>query len=95
MKTMTIATSEALLIHGEDEKNDPAILNQIIQLINHLTPESQKSVLDFVLFLTNKESEEATQELLNIPGFMESFEEGKQDIANGNFTNWRSIRHDV
>jgi hypothetical protein len=48
-----------------------------------------------VLFLTDQESQEATQELLNISGFLESFEEGRQDIAKGNLTNWRSIRHDV
>ncbi len=32
------------------------------------------------------ESEEATQELLEIPRFIESFERGKKDIAEGRVT---------
>jgi len=36
--------------------------------------------------IAHKESEEATQELLEIPGFVESFERGKKDIAEGQVT---------
>ena len=50
---------------------------------------------DFLAYLADKESEEATQELVNIPGFIESFERGKKDIAEERVVNWRNSRSDV
>jgi len=47
------------------------------------------------VYLADKESEDATQELFDIPGFIESFERGKKDIAESRVKNWRTIRSDV
>jgi hypothetical protein len=52
-------------------------------------------VADFLGYLVDEESEDATQDLLDIPGFVESFERGKQDIAEGCVRNWRIIRSDI
>jgi hypothetical protein len=71
------------------------IREQIEEYIDQIPPEHLGSVLDFVAYLADRESEDATEELLKIPGFIEAFERGKRDIADGNFVNWRSIRHDV
>jgi hypothetical protein len=35
---------------------------------------------DFLSYLAERESQEATEELLKIPGFKESFEKGKEDV---------------
>ena len=70
------------------------IREQIEEYIDQIPPEHLGSVLDFVAYLADRESEDATEELLKIPGFIEAFERGKRDIADGNFVNWRSIRHD-
>ncbi|AFW93668.1 MULTISPECIES: hypothetical protein [Nostocales] len=61
--------------------------SQLRQEINYnlekLSPDNLKIVAEFLAYLADKESELATQELLDIPGFIASFERGKQDIAQG------------
>jgi hypothetical protein len=61
--------------------------SQLRQEINYnlekLSPDNLKIVAEFLAYLADKESELATQELLDIPGFIASFERGKQDIAEG------------
>jgi hypothetical protein len=51
--------------------------------IDVLSPASAKVALDFMEFLSAKEEDEATQELLAIPGFLADFREGQKDIAEG------------
>jgi hypothetical protein len=77
----------------ESDENTEAIVAQAMEIqdkINqHLKQLSLKRlqvVADFVAYLADKESEEATQELLEIPGFVESFEKGKKDISEGRIT---------
>ncbi|MBD6618729.1 hypothetical protein FNW02_23605 [Komarekiella sp. 'clone 1'] len=75
--------------------NNTEVRQQINQYLDGLSSERLELVADFLAYLTDKESEDATQELLDIPGFIESFERGKKDIAEGRVKNWRTIRSDV
>ena len=75
--------------------NTTEIRHQINQYLDRLSSDRLQLVADFLAYLAEKESEEATQELLDIPGFIESFERGKKDIADGRVANWRTIRSDV
>ncbi|HEY9675913.1 MAG TPA: hypothetical protein V6D11_31010 [Waterburya sp.] len=75
--------------------NTTEIRQQINQHLDRLSSERLQLVAEFLAYLADKESEEATQELLDIPGFIESFEKGKKDIAEGRVANWRTIRTDV
>ncbi|NEU77935.1 hypothetical protein [Nostoc sp. UIC 10630] len=75
--------------------NNTEVRQQINQYLDGLSSERLQVVADFLAHLANKESEDATQELLDIPGFIESFEEGKKDIAEGRVKSWRTIRSDV
>ena len=75
--------------------NTTEIRQQINQHLDRLSSERLQLVAEFLAYLADKESEEATQELLDIPGFIESFERGKKDIAEGRVANWRTIRSDV
>ncbi len=75
--------------------NNTAIRQQINQYLDELSSERLELVADFLAYLAEKESEETTQELLEIPGFIESFERGKKDIAEGRVKNWRTIQSDV
>ncbi|MFN6466425.1 MAG: hypothetical protein RMZ41_032050 [Nostoc sp. DedVER02] len=75
--------------------NNTEVRQQINQYLDGLSSERLELVADFLAYLADKESEDATQELLNIPGFIESFERGKKDIAEGRVKNWRTIRSDV
>jgi len=56
------------------------IRNQVKQYVDQLSPEKLKVAADFLSYLAERESQEATEELLNIPGFKESFEKGKEDV---------------
>ncbi|BAY90722.1 MULTISPECIES: hypothetical protein [unclassified Tolypothrix] len=71
------------------------VRQQINQYLDGLSSERLQLVADFLAYLADKESEDATQELLDIPGFIEAFERGKKDIAEGRVRNWRTIRSDV
>ncbi|MBW4505009.1 MAG: hypothetical protein KME64_00585 [Scytonematopsis contorta HA4267-MV1] len=75
--------------------NPTEIRQQINQNLDTLSSERLGLVAEFIAYLADKESQDATQELLDIPGFIESFERSKKDIAAGRVTNWRSIRTDV
>ncbi|MCC5657895.1 hypothetical protein LC608_13025 [Nostoc sp. XA010] len=75
--------------------NNTEVRQQINQYLDVLSSERLQLVADFLAYLADKEGEDATQELLDIPGFIESFERGKKDIAEGRVKNWRTIRSDV
>ncbi len=75
--------------------NTAEIREQINQHLDRLSSDRLQLVAEFLAYLADKESEEATQELLDIPGFIESFERGKKDIAQGRIASWRTIRSDV
>ncbi|QDL10781.1 hypothetical protein DP113_25210 [Brasilonema octagenarum UFV-E1] len=71
--------------------NNTTIREKINQYLDGLSSERLELVADFLGYLADKETEDATQELLDIPGFIESFERGKKDIAEGRVKNWRII----
>ena len=71
--------------------NHTTIREKINQYLDGLSSERLELVADFLAYLAEKESEDATQELLDIPGFIESFERGKKDIAENRVKNWRMI----
>lgn len=75
--------------------NTSEIRDRINQYLDRLSSERLHLAADFLAYLADKESEEATQELVNIPGFIESFERGKKDIAEERVVNWRNSRSDV
>ena len=62
--------------------------------IQQLTPERLQVVADFVAYLADRESEEATQELLNIAEVIQRLRENRQ-TPKIEYTNWRSVRSDV
>ncbi len=58
------------------------IQQQINQHLKQLSLERLQVVAEFVAYLADKESEEATQELQENPGFVESFARGNIDISH-------------
>ncbi|MEZ4529168.1 MAG: hypothetical protein R2941_24915 [Desulfobacterales bacterium] len=57
-----------------------------------LTPEHLNIAVQFLAYLAEKESEDATKELTDIPGFIESFERGRNDIARGLVTPYKQLK---
>lgn len=68
---------------------------QVKQYVDRLSPERLRVAADFLAYLAERESNEATEELLEIPSFVEAFERSKQDVAAGRVTDWRKVRDDV
>ncbi len=66
--------------------------DQVKEYIDQLSPERLRVAADFLAYLAERESNEATQELLNIPGFLEAFEKAKKNIAAGNVTPVENLR---
>ncbi len=75
--------------------NTTEIRQKINENLDKLSSERLDFVAELIEYLADRESQDATQELLDIPGFLESFERAKKDIAVGRVTNWRSVRSDV
>lgn len=71
------------------------IRNQIDAYIDRLSPERLLFVADFLAYLADRESQEATEELLRIPNFYESMLRAESEISIGNYQNWRDIHRDV
>jgi hypothetical protein len=57
-----------------------------------LTPERLNIAVELLAYLADKESEDATKELSDIPGFIESFERGRKDIAQGRITSYKQLK---
>lgn len=52
----------------------PEIREQIQQYVDQLSPRRLRVAADFLAYLAERESQEATEELIKIPGFVEAFE---------------------
>lgn len=63
--------------------------------LESLPPEQLKVAAEFLKFLHERASDEATAELLKIPGLLEDIAEAERDIAEGKTVNWREVRRDV
>jgi hypothetical protein len=65
------------------------------ETLENLPPEQLKVAAEFLRYLDERASIEATEELLKIPGLLEDLTEAERDIAEGKTVNWRELRRDV
>jgi hypothetical protein len=63
--------------------------------VDSLPPEQLKVAVEFLRYLDERASVEATEELLKIPGLQEEIAEAEKDHAEGRTTDWRELRDDV
>ena len=75
--------------------NTRELRRQAKRRIEGLSAERLWVANDFLAYLEERESEQATAELLNLPRFREQFEQAKQEQATKHAVNWRKIRDDV
>ncbi len=68
--------------------------HQLSDLLQQLSPERLKVLVDFAAYLADAESEAATQELLAIPGLLERVKKNKL-TPQSQYTDWRNLRSDV
>ena len=71
------------------------IRRQARRRLKSLSPDRVKVANDFLAYLEERESNEATKELLDIPGLAEEIKKAEKDAASGRLTSWRKVRRDV
>jgi hypothetical protein len=70
--------------------------NRINNRIKKFSKERLLSVEDFVSYLAERDEEnEATKELLAIPGILNEIETAEKEFRNGKGINWRKIKKNV
>ena len=62
------------------------LLRRVKRRLGGLSTPRLRVADEFVAFLEEREDDDATEELLRIPGFAEEFEEAQRDIAAGRLT---------
>jgi len=72
-----------------------ALLEEAERRLRMLSLERLRVASDFLAYLEERESSEATQELLNIPGFEEAFRRAVQQAELGQVVRFEDIRRDV
>ena len=75
--------------------NTSAILIEAERRLRNLSPERLRAVNDFLAYLQEREENEATAELLNIPGFEAAFRHAIKQADSGDLVHFEDIRRDV
>ncbi|MBW4643652.1 MAG: hypothetical protein KME23_11795 [Goleter apudmare HA4340-LM2] len=68
--------------------------HQLNDLLEQLSPERLRVLVDFAAYLANAESEAATKEILAIPGLLERVQQS-QAIQKTDYKSWRTLRSDI
>jgi hypothetical protein len=85
----------------ESRQEDTAFLQEAELLqdaesrLRRLSPERLRVVSDFLAYLEEREENEATAELLNIPGFESAFREATQEAEAGEVVPFSQVRRHV
>lgn len=70
-------------------------LQQAQEALAQLSSESLKVAVEFIAYLQDKESREATEELLAIPNFLEELKEAEEEVRSGAVVSFENIRCDM
>jgi len=71
------------------------LLQEAERRLRHLSAERLRVVIDFLAYLEERESAEATAELLAIPGFEEDFRRAIAQADANEVVRWEEVRRDV
>ena len=81
-----IAENAADLPDNLAEQSSVIASQELKSKIDRLSPERLLVAADFLAYLAERESNDATEELLKIPGFLEVFNQAKKNVAAGKVT---------
>lgn len=65
------------------------------RVLDRLPPRKVRAAAQVLAYLDSSASDEATEELLAIPGLLEGVREAEKEIAAGKGVDWRKVRRDV
>ena len=83
-----------ILITMESAQETINLLQEAEKRLRQLSPERLRVASDFLAYLEDREVNEATQELLNIPGLEAAFIEAVQEADAGDVVSFENIRRD-
>ena len=72
-----------------------SLQQQAVELIEQLSTEKLKAVIDYLNYLQNKEAWKVTQELASDPEIAKSLERAEADVRAGRLKRWSDVRRDV
>ena len=75
--------------------NTDAILTEAERRLRSLSPARLRVANDFLAYLQEREENQATTELLSIPGFEAAFWRGVEQADSGDVVQFEDIRRDV
>ena len=79
----------------EQRQEDVLLLQETESRLRRLSPARLRVARDFLAYLEEREENEATQELLSLPGFEDAFHRAVQQAEAGEVVSFESIRRDV
>lgn len=79
----------------ETEQQDITLLKEAERRLHQLSPDRLRVAVDFLAYLQEREENEATEELLRIPGFTEEFREAVEEAEAGEVVSFDRIRRHV
>jgi hypothetical protein len=75
--------------------NTSALLIEAEHRLRSLSPERLQVANDFLAYLQEREEDQATAELLSIPGFQAAFRRAIEQADGGDVVRFEDIRRDV
>ena len=72
-----------------------SLQQQAVELIEQLSTEKLKAVIDYLNYLQDKEAWEATRELASDPEIAKSLERAEADVRAGRLKRWSDVKRDV
>lgn len=86
---VNLSTSEDFL-DSETLAQIDLMQQKIQQYLQTLSLENLKIILEFAAYLSDKESEQATQEIRGIPNVIEKLKEAEMDLQSGCLIDWKN-----
>ncbi len=83
------------VIHMEAIAENLHTVQKIEAILQRLSSERLRCAADFLAYLDERESNDATEELLSIPDFLQDYQEALHDFENGDVVAFESIRRHV
>lgn len=72
-----------------------SLKQQAVRLIEQLSNEKLRTVVDYLTYLHDKEAWEATYELASNPEIVKSLERAKADEKAGRLKSWDDVKRDI
>ena len=79
----------------EQKQEHVELLEETQSRLRRLSPARLRVAYDFLVYLEEREENEATQELLSVPGFEDAFRRAVQQADAGDVVPFESIRRCV